>query len=422
MNKLLLIAASLFLLVHCTSTRPSTGTSAAKVTVDRIPVKIKLFHFRQDSTRVYFQIETRSHDYFLLQEKQKYRVAYNLTYELTGIQQGKKQKLDSTSMRIVDLSSQPMKKNISGFFDIKTAGWDECKLKVTLVNTDNHADYENNLRFNKGVCDSPEFILITDESNKPLIDKNFIEDKGKIMIGKTCGFTPELYQLTGGQDYPTPPFADDDFGSKNYYSSIKMNLNRIDSTSFGFSLPDKGYYFISTKNGKAISFAHYTKWFPQCNDTAAFYQPLIYITSREEFDQFEDDILASKATFESFWLTKAGTKEKARVAIKEYYKRVFECNLEYSSVKEGWKTDRGMIFIIFGRPWKVEKHMNKETWIYRTAFNAVLTFDFLRIDNPYSDNDYRLYRDPASRMKYKQQWYNAVENWRNGRIFTLNGN
>ena len=82
--------------------------------------------------------------------------------------------------------------------------------------------------------------------------------------------------------------------------------------------------------------------------------------------------------FEQFWLKMAGTKERAKYVIAEYYKRVEKANVLFTSYKEGWKTDRGMLTIVMGMPNTVYKTTRGETWIYGSPHNMMmsLTFNF----------------------------------------------
>jgi hypothetical protein len=84
---------------------------------------------------------------------------------------------------------------------------------------------------------------------------------------------------------------------------------------------------------------------------------------------------------------------------------------------EGWKTDRGMIYLIFGAPQDVYKTAVSETWIYgiQGTPNSV-TFNFKKMDNKFSENDFFLTRSAY----YKDPWYIAVGAWRDGRISTDN--
>ena len=81
---------------------------------------------------------------------------------------------------------------------------------------------------------------------------------------------------------------------------------------------------------------------------------------------------------------------------------------------EGWKSDRGIIYIIFGVPNVVYKHKNYENWIYGEENNMMsLSFVFHKVDNPITDNDFVLSRSPV----FKNNWFRAVDSWRSGRIY-----
>ena len=109
-----------------------------------------------------------------------------------------------------------------------------------------------------------------------------------------------------------------------------------------------------------------------------------------------------------------GNQEKTRSLIKKYYGRVIEANKYFSSYTEGWRTDRGMIYILFGSPGTVYKSAESESWIYGTPNSTLaLNFFFIKVNNPFTDNDYTLSRSPT----YESSWYRAVEIWRQGRVY-----
>jgi GWxTD domain-containing protein len=288
-------------------------------------------------------------------------------------------------------------------------------LKLSIVNLNNGARYDYYNKFTKNNCTDPENIMILSEDGNPLLEKNYVYTAGSIYLRKGCDQGLTLKAVKGGMGLPAPPFGTDDFASKNNYTTFAFNIER-EGDHYNFSDLDKGVYLVSTGENAGVLFYHFNKWYPNCNDTSGFYEPLVYISSRDEYEAFKS-ANSTKVPFENFWLAHAGDKVAARKAINEYFKRVFEANADYTAVQEGWRTDRGMVYIVFGKPGYVEKQLNKEIWIYNTPFNTSLSFTFNKIDNPYSDNDYRLERD----MRYKPQWYNAVENWRRGKPFNLNG-
>ena len=136
--------------------------------------------------------------------------------------------------------------------------------------------------------------------------------------------------------------------------------------------------------------------------------PLRYLTTKKEFNEL---LLQKnkKIAVENFWIEIAGNQSRAKSLIRKYYNRVQEANRLFTSYLEGWKTDRGLIYIIFGPPNIVYRMSDYERWIYGEAGNKLsLKFDFVKVNNPFTDNDYSLVKSPD----YKEKWYHAVNYWR----------
>ena len=79
---------------------------------------------------------------------------------------------------------------------------------------------------------------------------------------------------------------------------------------------------------------------------------------------------------------------------------------------DGWQTDRGMIYMVFGPPRIVNRSLSTETWSYDNGTGNDLNFIFRKNKNELSENDFVLDRN----IMYKADWYKAVDFWRNGRI------
>ena len=140
---------------------------------------------------------------------------------------------------------------------------------------------------------------------------------------------------------------------------------------------------------------------------------LRYITTNSEFKALQDSA-NKRIAFEQFWLSCVSNKDKAKTLIGRYYKRIELVNEYFTSYKAGWKTDMGIIYIIYGRPHQVYKSSQSVTWLYGDETNPMsLSFTFDKQNNPFSDKDYQLRRNPA----YQSSWYTAVERWRDGRIY-----
>lgn len=107
-----------------------------------------------------------------------------------------------------------------------------------------------------------------------------------------------------------------------------------------------------------------------------------YIATRQEKAKYKKLFTTeSKRDFLiDFWKRRgANTQMEANVYRREYIGRVERANNKYGSgIREGWKTDRGRIFIIYGEPSEYERHINDigarpyEIWYYHIVQGGVI--------------------------------------------------
>ncbi len=86
---------------------------------------------------------------------------------------------------------------------------------------------------------------------------------------------------------------------------------------------------------------------------------LVYIATEDEIDKIEETENRDEKikAYLEFWKTKDPTPQTEDNPIfDEYYRRVSYSNEKFSHYTEGWKTDRGMVFIILGVPDNVDRH------------------------------------------------------------------
>jgi GWxTD domain-containing protein len=138
--------------------------------------------------------------------------------------------------------------------------------------------------------------------------------------------------------------------------------------------------------------------------------PFVYICTKLEYDRLAAS-KGDKKTFDRTVLTITGDTERAKQLIRNYFRRVELANQYFTSYKEGWKTDRGMIFIIFGPPDEVYRFYDREVWNYDNTLYKV-SFDFVKSSSVFDPDNYVLIRN----QKFKQVWYQVVDLWRNARF------
>ena len=119
---------------------------------------------------------------------------------------------------------------------------------------------------------------------------------------------------------------------------------------------------------------------------------------------------------DNFWLKRENNEAKSRELIRIYYNRVVYSNLYFTSNKEGWKTDQGMIFILFGPPSRIQMTGSGESWYYYAKRkSSVVEFRFDRNHDAFSDQN-MIWRKTSESQLY---WNEAVRSWRNGKVYSM---
>ncbi len=132
-------------------------------------------------------------------------------------------------------------------------------------------------------------------------------------------------------------------------------------------------------------------------------EQLIYIATPDELDKIENASTKEEKikAFLEFWKTKDPTPNTEENEIfNEYYRRVAYANESFSHYQKGWRTDRGMVFIILGPPNNVDRHpfdydsKPYEIWEYydlnkRFIFLDETGFGDYRLITPLYGDDYR---------------------------------
>lgn len=215
-----------------------------------------------------------------------------------------------------------------------------------------------------------------------------------------------------GFNVARPPMAPpDEAVSKDISIDSVFTVSKSDTIDFF----REGLYFFQTDTSKLTGSAWRVvhPYFPKTVKMEQLVEVMTYITSDNE----KSKILSAsdqKKEFDSFWLDNTKSSNRASNAIRLFFQRVRNANEIFTTYKEGWKTDKGMIYIIYGPPDEVYKSKNdQEEWIYsRTSQLPAISFNFYRIKSIFSNNHYVLLR----RKSYQTVWFQAVDNWRKGQI------
>ncbi len=201
-----------------------------------------------------------------------------------------------------------------------------------------------------------------------------------------------------------PPFSD-----KGYKFNPKKNFSAAIPIPNGgtIKLEGEGLYFIQTDTSffQGIYINVFNDKYPRISSATEMVKSTRYITKLDEYKLImnSNDL---KDGIDEFWLGRASDKEFAKDLIKAYYTKVQLANRDFTTYKEGWKTDRGMLFIIFGKPKEIQKTKTGEIWGYpATDKRNSVRFEFKK----------RHGQSLLVRMEYfKRPWDVEVYEWRKG--------
>ncbi|MCU0355062.1 MAG: GWxTD domain-containing protein [Cytophagales bacterium] len=180
-----------------------------------------------------------------------------------------------------------------------------------------------------------------------------------------------------------------------------------------FNLSSPGLYLFQedTTQNTGVSILIGDKRYPRYTRPADLVKPLIYISTKNELKELQTTT-APKKTLDTYWLRLTSSSEtRAKRSIRAYYRRVASANRLFTSYKEGWKTDMGMIYVVLGQPDQVTRLRDKEVWTYTQNANfSEINFTFMRRPNVFTEDVFELVRY----VEYEPIWYPVVEEWRKG--------
>lgn len=239
------------------------------------------------------------------------------------------------------------------------------------------------------------------------VTEPFIRPQDKVTLGLDSGIWTAFYY---SDDFPPAAPA---FSEAQSPVSARMAVDSVFRVRGGQTLQfsEKGLYLLQKDTGTVQGLAFRVEDdYPQYGKLANLSGPLVYITTRNEYERLATS-RGNKRAFDRVILSITQDTERARILMRNYFRRVELANRYFSSYKEGWKTDRGMVFVVFGLPDEVYRFDDREVWEYKN--NRVNErFVFVRSASIFDPDNKVLVRQ----QKREQIWYEIVDLWRNARF------
>jgi GWxTD domain-containing protein len=290
-------------------------------------------------------------------------------------------------------------------------------LEITVSDLNKNRSKKSFVFIEKSNINNRQNFFLKDPNSQLPLFRNIVKENYPVQINFINPNKEKLIVRYYNRDFniAAPPFAMINPRPFDYKSDSLFEIN-LENASALLEFSKKGFYHIqsdTTLNRDGITLYYFNNNFPEIKSVDDMIAPLRYITSKQEYEEITSSINKKEAV-DKFWLNIAGNPDRARELISIFYNRVKEANIHFTSYIEGWKTDRGMIYIIFGPPNVLYKTTDRESWIFGEDHNMMsLNFNFFKVDNPFTDNDYGLDRS----VIYKTNWYRAVDTWRQARVY-----
>ena len=296
-------------------------------------------------------------------------------------------------------------------FELKTGGLEKSVLELELTDLNRRETVRRFFSVDRSSPYTRQNFMMVDQENYPVFRDYIAKDE---MVRIVCNDPdiPVLHVRSYHREFPMarPPFGEDRQEQFDYKADSVYRVQVINGKTGLFSLDKVGFYHFQpdTTVKEGFTLFRFYDGFPEIRTTAQLVEPLRYITTKAEFEKVtaaEDQ----KEAVDQFWLGTAGNAARAKTLIQKYYGNVEEANRYFTSYQEGWRTDRGIVYIVFDRPDYVYRSENREEWLYgEPDHRNSLRFDFVRVRNPFTNDDYMLMRSPSM----KDPWYITVQSWR----------
>jgi GWxTD domain-containing protein len=368
-----------------------------------------VFHKNDTVSLIYFKFYSGNLLYMKPVEENVFSAKFSLKAELYD-SYDMKLILDSNSVSITD-NDRDNKRYIIETLEIKTKSPGSYLLKLIFADLNKHTTVESYINIHRDSSYSRQNFIMLNVDSLPFYNP-WISGEEQFRLVSNNKKINKLFVRYYDRIFPiaAPSFSTINEKSFDFNADSIFTVPLENGSTALMKLVKKGYYHfqIDTTTKEGYTVFRFDESFPKVTTPVQMLYPLRYLTSKLEYD----DLIVvknKKEAVDKFWVETAGNTDRAKELIKLYYNRVHEANLYFTSYMEGWKTDRGIIYIVYGPPNVVYRGKNIENWVYGEARNMLsITFSFYKVENPFTDNDYSLSRSPV----YKDGWYIAVDNWR----------
>ena len=414
------LIVSIFLLTACLSLRPVTNKASSQLFLYNpgktiLHPQYKIYHSSESESVLFFKLLSSEIVFNQanpqVKSQARIRVIYTLYSSLTNNEIAQR----DTQQFVIDRES--VSDQIIASVKLSTTPGKTYLLDITLEDQIRQSLVRDRVLVDRFQAENQQdWLVLSYPENKVAFEQFFYPGESFRLI-KQSDKSERVYisVFSPRNILPLPPFSLDEqpdnipLPDSTFYMAYSEQLL--------YKLGGQGIYVFHFKPepAKGLCLTQFGDRYPQVTQPEDMLPPLQYITTHEEYQKLitNPDL---KGTVDQFWLDKGKTFGNARDLIRVYYNRVVFANLYFPSSKQGWKTDRGMIYLLLGPPLAVERTETRETWYYEASETGEkITFEFNLTDDYWIGYDFKLKR----KEEFRPIWNKAVDSWRRGKIFSM---
>lgn len=216
-------------------------------------------------------------------------------------------------------------------------------------------------------------------------------------------------------ELPRPPITATSDYTLQYTPDTSFVFPLVDTANYNLRREGMYQLQVDSERDEGLTLLNFGGSFPEVKTPEELLEPLFYLTTLAEYRDLRKEP-NMKLAVDNFWLKTGNNMEKSRELLRVFYNRVIYSNLYFTSTKEGWKTDQGMIFILFGPPNRIQMTGTGESWYYFAKRKSkAVEFKFKRQPDAFSVQNLVWIKTTDSQVF----WNEAVRSWKNGKVYSM---
>ena len=394
--------------------KAETGASRYNPSSFVLHPQFKMFHETDSYSKLYVKLFTKELRFSSTNEQRINQAVVKVNYKIKSSIRSKS--IIDSLQTFIKIKKTGNQTSIISFFKIKNIDLDQFLIEINLVDLYSNKKSQSFIRVNKSDDGNEQYYMSAQLKNqKPVFTEYFNSvDTFLITNNKT-----NINKLAVTYYKPETANAEKPF-VKSKLASLKLKQDSVWDLPFKtwkakFSGKNTGIYIIRADSTKirGLMKVQFDYSYPIISKSDKMLDALQYLLVDDELKAMKSSD-NKKLSIDNFWLKTTGSKERARELIKIWYNRTTYSNYYFTSYKEGRKTDRGMIYTVFGPPDDIQYFDDAEKWIYiNTKEDTKLDFVFVKQMNSISNNDYTLIRE----SRYEVYWNKSIKSWRSGKVY-----